>query len=252
MQLQHDNPLFRRLPEAARKELLAREVGDSTEVAQRNLADATELSQIRSSRAAPAGCDCHPLSQDIKKLSQKRIKHELLLRQADGSGNRQEMADRLRALTASEPLCCAKLVAATPLSPMLSSDTPSSCACVDAGIQCSQACRCCGFAQPAGCANPEGKTVYDALAVRSFRAGMLRSPACSPNPGVSARIMSEISDFELTPSVRAAEPVAAWTGTCLLMRVVRAQDASSCSVDAGMSLLHNTTVSQQASSVLSH
>ena len=76
---QSENPLFRRLSESARRDLLVREADHRTDLAQMNLHEAAELTQIRTSRDF-VGCNCHPVSQDIKKFSQKRIKQELLLR----------------------------------------------------------------------------------------------------------------------------------------------------------------------------
>jgi hypothetical protein len=135
--------------------------------------------------------------------------------QADASGNRVELCERLRSLTSGEPLCCPKSargVSCSPQSPLLTaSDMPMTCSCAEAGIQCHpQVCRCCEFkSEKPGCANPAGKAVYDASAVRTFRADVLsvtRSPTFMPSPlSCPASVaLSDITDFSLTPAVRRA------------------------------------------------
>ena len=82
---QTPNPLFRSLSESERRAVFVEHFGRHPEVACRNHDDLQELEAIRTARG-DVGCHCHFWgAKEIKKLTLKRLKEELALRQVGAS-----------------------------------------------------------------------------------------------------------------------------------------------------------------------
>ena len=155
----------------------------------------------------------HPSAIAANSLSTRTWLIAVLVLQADASGSKADMTERLRLLCANESLCRpaanrGALNGGVVLSPTMSpagnsNDCPVLCSCAEAGIQCHpQACRCCKFA----CGNPAGVSTYDAVAVKSFRKAVLsatRSPGYAPSNNFppDSPFLGDMADIALPPSM---------------------------------------------------
>ena len=77
---QSANPLFRSMSESERRALFVEHFGHHPDASQANHTDLLELGAIRTARQA-IGCNCHSMLKEVKKLTLKRLKEELALRQ---------------------------------------------------------------------------------------------------------------------------------------------------------------------------
>lgn len=148
------NPLFNRLEDSTRRDLLRREVGCRPDgarlTAEANRAAEIELAELRQSRAN-SGCSCRPAGEMYKSMNAKKLRSALEARSLSTHGSKAEMLARIKEATAKEPLCG-------------SGHGPSACPCAEAGVPCNyDVCKCdCDE-----CSNPSGRDEYDGRAVRT-------------------------------------------------------------------------------------
>lgn len=149
------NPLFDRLEEPQRRQLLQAMAGSlAPPISALHATNEGELGVLVSLRASreQAGCNCSDSASEIQKMAVKRLRQELTARGLPNVGSRAQMADRLRDAIASEPLCGA-------------AEGPSACPCAAEGIRCHfDMCRC----RCEGCRNPSGCEDYVSSEVRAY------------------------------------------------------------------------------------
>lgn len=144
-----DNPLFDKLEEEDREELLLAFInasGSSWTKQQQQQADKIhqELQSLRESRLI-RGCSCRPKHTKTRGARARRV---------------EDAMDGAIELTVLPPACC----------------TENSCVCIQAGIRCDfMACQCCGgggsTVEP--CGNPDGMCLYVEDDINQYRTATL-------------------------------------------------------------------------------